>query len=64
MLVSVEGKGKNQELVIRVPMSERDSKSGKTIVVASSNGNVPTTASYNGKPIIVGLNAYINKDKK
>lgn len=38
-----------------------DSKSGKTLVVASSQGNRPTTAAVNGQPVIVGLNAYIRK---
>ena len=37
----------------------RPSKSGKTLVVASTHGNQTTTAEYNGKPITVGLNAYI-----
>jgi hypothetical protein len=37
----------------------RPSKSGKTLIVASSNGNQRTTAEYNGRPITVGANAYI-----
>jgi hypothetical protein len=35
------------------------SSSGKTLVVASTRGNTVTTAMINGKPVIIGLNAYI-----
>ncbi len=48
------------ELVIRIPMQEpTPSASGKTLVVASSHGNQVTTAQVNGKPVYVGINAYI-----
>lgn len=48
------------ELVIRIPMQEpTPSASGKTLVVASSHGNQQTTANVNGKPVYVGINAYI-----
>jgi hypothetical protein len=50
--------GKN--LVITVPLSEpTPSASGKTLVVASSHGNKETEAKINGKPVIIGFNAYI-----
>ena len=35
------------------------SASGKTMVVASSRGNKETTAMVDGKPVTIGLNAYI-----
>jgi hypothetical protein len=35
------------------------SASGKTLVVASTRGNIVTTAKVNEKPVIIGLNAYI-----
>lgn len=58
MKVSIE----NDELVIRIPLEEpKASGSGKTLVVASSRGNIQTTAMINGKPVTVGLNAYISK---
>jgi hypothetical protein len=48
------------ELVIRIPIQEpAPSASGKTLVVASSHGNQVTTAQVNGKPVYVGINAYI-----
>jgi hypothetical protein len=51
---------KTNELVIRIPMgAPRPSASGKTLVVASSGGNKQTEAQINGKPIVVGVNAYI-----
>ena len=56
MTVTLEG----MELVIRIQLeTPRPSKSGKTLVVATSGGNVATGAIIQGKPIIVGLNAYI-----
>jgi len=52
--------GKN--LVITVPLSDpTPSASGKTLVVASSHGNKETDAKVNGKPVIIGLNAYIKR---
>ena len=35
------------------------SASGKTLVVGTTHGNVPTNVQMNGKPVIVGVNAYI-----
>lgn len=58
MKVTIEGK----ELVIRIPLQDpRPSSSGKTLVVASSNGNKKTDVQVNGQNVVVGLNAYINK---
>jgi hypothetical protein len=57
MKVSIE-KG---ELVIRIPMNKtpEPSSTGKTLSVASSHGNRETEVKVNGKPVIVGINAYI-----
>ncbi len=33
--------------------------SGKTLVVASTHGNMATSATIDGKPLPIGLNAYI-----
>lgn len=35
------------------------SGSGKTQIVASTNGNQATSCIVNGKPLTVGMNAYI-----
>lgn len=50
---------KGKKLVITADIEEaRPSASGKTMVIASSNGNSPTSATVNGKVVIVGFNAY------
>jgi hypothetical protein len=56
MKVEIVGK----DLVITMPLeTPKPSASGKTLVVCSSHGNVVTSATVNGKPITVGINAYI-----
>ena len=52
---------KGTQLVITIDMESepKPSASGKTLVVASSHGNVVTAATVNGKPLTIGLNAYI-----
>ena len=48
-------------LQIEIPISPRTSASGKSLVIASSGGNIATTAIHDGKPVIIGLNAYTKK---
>lgn len=56
MQVTIE----NGELVIRIAtQTPTPSATGKTLVVASTHGNQVTTAMVNGKPVTIGLNAYI-----
>ena len=57
--MKVEVQGKN--LVITIPLTEpTPSASGKTLVVASTHGNKEfSDAKVNGKPVTIGLNAYI-----
>ncbi len=56
----MEVKIENGCLVIKIPMgTPAPSASGKTLVVASSRGNVKTAVQVNGKPVTVGVNAYI-----
>ena len=57
MEVKIEG----QFLIIKMPLNPEPtlSASGKSRVVASSHGNQATTATVNGKPVTVGVNAYI-----
>lgn len=53
---------KDGNLIITIPLqAPAPSTSGKTLVVASSHGNTVTTATIDGKPIVVGVNAYIKK---
>ena len=52
----------NGNLVITVPLgTPTPSASGKTLVVASSRGNVKTSCLIDGKPVTVGFNAYIGR---
>ena len=60
MSMTVEIKG--NKLCIEIDLEKpAPSSSGKTLVVASTRGNAVTTTEVNGKPITIGLNAYISK---
>ena len=58
LTAAIEG----EYLVIRVPLNAKpiSSASGKTLVVATSHGNKQTTVEVQGKPVFVGVNAYIH----
>lgn len=53
-----------KEVRITLPLIERTSKSGKSTVIASTDGNVPFPVEYKGKPVTCGVNCYIPKPKK
>ena len=57
LTAAIEG----EYLVIRVPMNAKPtpSSTGKSLVVASSHGSKQTEVEVQGKPVIVGVNAYI-----
>lgn len=51
---------KDNKLFIEIDLGKpTPSASHKTLVVASTHGNIVTTAQVDGKPVIIGLNAYI-----
>jgi hypothetical protein len=53
---------KDNKLFIEIDLeTPTPSSSGKTLVVASTHGNTVTTAEVDGKPVTVGLNAYIKR---
>ena len=52
---------KDNEIVIILPLSRQPSKSGKTVLVASTHGGQSSSAVVDGKPVIVSVNAYISK---
>jgi hypothetical protein len=53
---------KARTLTVVLPLqTPTPSASGKTLVVASTRGNMATTAVIDGKPVIIGVNAYIAK---
>lgn len=52
---------KGKKLFIELDINPHPSRSGKTTVIASTSGNQPTTAEYDGQKVTVGANAYIKK---
>ena len=51
---------KDNKLFIEIDLEKpTPSSSGKTLVVASTHGNIVTSAKFEDKPITLGLNAYI-----
>jgi len=61
MEMQVELKDNKLIITIDVNPKPKPSASGKTLVVASSHGNQQTAVMIDGKPVIVGVNAYIQK---
>jgi hypothetical protein len=51
-------------LIVKVPLQEPErSATGKTLVVASTHGNqTMADVIVDGKPVTIGLNAYIKPD--
>ena len=51
---------RDNKLYIEIDLeTPKPSASGKTLVVASTRGNTTTDATVDGKPVVIGLNAYI-----
>ena len=49
---------KANTMTVTLPLTPGPSKSGKSMVIASTRGNQTSTATFDGKPVTVGLNAY------
>ena len=49
---------KSGTVTVVLPLTPGPSKSGKSLVIASTRGNQTTTAVFNGKPVTLGVNAY------
>ena len=45
-------------LTVVLPLTPGPSKSGQSLVIASTRGNQTTTATFDGKPVTLGVNAY------
>ena len=56
----IDEQAKTLTLVLRL-QEPTASASGKTLVVASTHGNVPAGVKLNDHDVIVGVNAYIRK---
>jgi hypothetical protein len=53
---------RDNKLFIEIDLEKpTPSASGKTLVIASTHGNTVTSAEVDGKPVVVGLNAYIKR---
>lgn len=59
VIAKIEKQGEIEMLTVSLPIVKRPSASGKTMVVASTNGNQATAILIDGKPVIIGFNAYI-----
>jgi hypothetical protein len=57
--VKIDEEAKTLTLVLDL-QEPTPSASGKTLIVATTHGNQPTDVTVNGKPVIVGVNAYIH----
>ena len=61
-IMAIEAKIEGKKLIITCDLEEgTPSASGKTLVVASTRGNMKTDLTIDGKPLTIGLNAYIPK---
>ncbi len=60
--MAIETKIEGNKLIITCDLEKpAPSASGKTLVVVSTRGNIKTSCTVEGKPLIIGLNAYIYK---
>lgn len=59
MKVTHDSKANTLTIVIPCNNPPAASKSGKSLVVASTQGNQPTDVKVDGKILTIGLNAYI-----
>jgi len=57
--MKITSDGKTLTIVIEL-QAPTPSASGKTLVVASTRGNLKTAVLIDGKPVTIGLNAYIS----
>jgi hypothetical protein len=58
----MEVKIENGKLIISIELQDpTPSASGKTLVVATTHGNMVTQCMIDGKNVVIGLNAYIKK---
>ena len=60
----MKSKIRNGMLIIEVPLTNppKETKSRKTILVATSRGPRRTALRVDGKPVVVNVNAYVRPD--
>lgn len=59
MKATIDKKAGTLTIVIDINKVMTPSTSGKTLAVASTHGNQVTDQTVDGKPLVIGLNAYI-----
>jgi hypothetical protein len=63
--IAVKINEKEGTIQITLPLEEEptESKSRKSLTIASTHGNFRSDASFQGKPVMIGVNAYVLKKK-
>lgn len=63
MAHGIKAEIRDKNLIITIPVCDppQPSKSGKSDIVASTNGNMTTDLMVQGKPVVIGLNAYTKR---
>jgi len=51
---------KDQQVIITLPIKPEVSKSGKSLVLASTHGNQPSDTKHGDKIVFVGANVYVS----
>lgn len=54
----------NSELTVTLPVEPKESSTGKTLVIASTRGNIRTGLEYQDKEVHLGVNAYTFKSAR
>lgn len=65
-IISLEPKSKgapNGWIVAKIPIAPRLSKSGQSLVIASTRGSLATDVEFEGRRVMLGLNAFVYEPK-
>lgn len=63
MAFKAEIKGKKLHIEIDLESDPHPSSTGKTVIVASTRGNQATSVQIDGKPVFVGVTAFVKPNK-
>jgi len=58
-MAQIKAKIVEDELTITMPVEARKSATGKTLVIASTRGNIRTGLEYKNSEVFLGVNAYV-----
>lgn len=62
MTVTINEKEKTVTITLPLNTNPSASKSGKSLLVATTRGNINSGVQFKGKPLVVSVNAYIHAD--